>query len=191
MTRLAEPVAHAKAQTLPEEAARRLARGLLVAAVCWTVAAGVVALWNIGVPPRMFDLLRRSNSAAWLVSGVFFAGAGAALLAWALEPGFLRRVAWLVAGAALLFLSLDAVSGLQVSEIPRLLNRWAYDLNLINSGAIDGDEFPPVTSPLAALVGMLLIAGVAALRSERTAYFCGIAALVALGLAAFLQLRLL
>jgi hypothetical protein len=178
-------------QTLPGEAAGRLARGLLVAAVCWSVVAGALGLWNIGVPPRMFDLLRRANTASWLLSGVFFAGAGTAFLAWALEPGFPRRAAWLGAGAALLFLSLDAVSGLQVIEIPRLLTHWGYKLGVLDTGAIDGDEFPPVTAPLAALAGILLIGSVAALRGERGAYGCGIGGLAALGLATFLHLRLL
>lgn len=191
MARLAEPTIHAQAESPPEQASLRLAHGLLVAAICWSLAAAVVALWNIGEPPRMFDLLRRSNSATWLVSGVFFSGAGVALIAWAFEPRMVRRAAWLAAGAALLFLSYDAVSGFQVSELPRLLTRWAYELHVINAGLIDGDEFPPASTPFAALTALLLTAGVAALRGERAAYVCGILGLGALGLAAFLQLRLL
>jgi hypothetical protein len=185
------PDGAALAARLPE----RLRRVTTTAAICWTAAAAIVALWNVVVPPRTLDLVRRSNSGAWLIAALFLSAACAALLAWVCAAGnghaAWRRRAWLAAGAALLFLSLDAVAGLQTQELPRLVNRWAYEAGVISSGAIDGDELPPVTAPLTAVAGLLLVAGVVALSDQPKAGAFGILALAALALAGMLQLRLL
>lgn len=169
----------------------RLTRAVTGITACWTVGAALVGLWNIGVPPRTLDLVRRSNSAAWLLSALFCWAAAVVLLVWLLgderSDGWWWRAGRLAAGAALLFLSLDAVAGLQAHELPRLINLWVNRFYPLGPHSIDGDEIPPVTSPLTAVIAVALGAGVAGLRGRGLALGLGVCGLAALGVAAWLE----
>jgi hypothetical protein len=181
---------------IPSAAAgARLRRVLLWGTTAWTCGAALVAAWNLGEPPRTFDFVRHSNSATWLIAALFGLGAGAAVLLWALDDdaaaGWLPvgRWGWLAAAAALLWLSLDAVAGLQAHELPRLANFWVNAVHALGDNRIDGDEIPPVTSPLTACAALGLLAGVLRLRGIALLLTLGLAGLALLGGAALLEWR--
>ena len=172
-------------------AVARLRRALAAAVAIVTAVAVVVALWNLVAVPRTLDLARRSNSAAWLVAALFGAAAVAAVLLWALDEEWrwfgAGRWVWLVAAGGLIWLSVDAVAGLQVAELPRLVNHWVNEVRPLVGQRIDGDEVPPVSAPITALVALALVAAVPRLVRQPRALAPALAGLLALAIAALWQ----
>lgn len=170
----------------------RLALAASWVAACWSLAALLLIGSNIRTPHPAFDLLRRGNIAAWMVASIFGAGAALAIALWAVDDRRQRYPpdwVWLVAAVALLWLSADAVAALHTRELPRLLNGWLSEIHPLAGRTIDGDEAPPVATPLIGLVALALGACVARLRGVRPALLCGAVALMVLATAAGLELR--